>query len=177
MIPATLHSHRKAVSLAEAIITMFLVSLVFGAAAQMIGEAHRVIRFQSYKTASQQGAQLALQRMLSESREAVNITAVGPSTLELIKVDPSIPRFVASPPSPWNPLSNFLTVRYFLTGDRLMRQVTVGASGTSATQVLAESVSGLVTALLPNGNLEITLSFQEEKKVQTWRTQVKLPSL
>jgi len=177
VIPATSRSHRKAVSLAEAVITMFLVAIVFGATAEMIGEAHRVIRFQSYKTASQQGAQLALQRMVSESREAVNITAVGPGTLELVKVDPSVPRFVDPAPSSWNPLSNFLTVRYFLSGDRLMRRVTVASSGTTATQVLGESVSGLMTALLPNGNLDITLSFQEEKKVQTWRTQVKVPSL
>lgn len=106
-------------------------------------------------------------RITSELREAKSITTTGAATLVFQKVDASLDRH-ASP-------ANFnaeLTVTYQLSNGHLSRQVTPGGSA----QVLADEVYGFETVQLPNRNVQVRLTFLDNRQVRTYETQVAVPS-
>jgi len=159
--------YHRGFSLAEAVLTMFLVTIVFVTTAQILSNAYKVIRQQRYKVAAQQGAQLGLSRMSGELREATNIVQTGNSLLEFEKVDASLDRY-------GNP-ADFavrLTVRYELQNNVLTRRVTPGG----VVQSVAEGVYGFTTSQLPSGNVAITLAFQDQRQVKAYDMQVAVPS-
>lgn len=163
-------STRRGLSLFEAVLTIFLVSLVFYVAADLLHNATSAVRFGDAKSRSAQAVQLGLQRITSEAREAYLLEATG-SELRLRKVDPApgrLPTPVPSPPSgTWDPYANSLSVRYFVDGqNRLMREVG------SSTQLVCEGISGFSSQTLPNGNLEVSVSLNEKNQVRTYTTQV-----
>ena len=158
----------KAFSLAEAILAVFLCSIIFAVTAQVLNNAHRILRQQRYKVAAQQGVQVAMTRISGELREAKAIQQVGNGVLEFTKVDASLDRYAS--------LANFnaqLTVRYQLQSGRLTRLVTPGGQA----QVIADEVYGFSTSQLPNQNILVTLAFRDPRQVKAYDLQVAVPSL
>lgn len=172
MSPGRSTFSRKGLSLFEAVLTIFLVFMVFWVAADLLHNASRAVRFGDAKSRSAQAVQLALQRMTNEAREAYQLVTTG-SDLTLLKVDPApgrLPNPLPTPagaPGSWDPAAGSLQVRYWVDGQkRLWRDV-----GPSS-QLIAEGISGFSTQLLPNGNLEVSLALNEDTQVKTFTTQV-----
>lgn len=162
---------RSGFTLAETMITLFLIALIFGVVAALIQNGYRVLSFQSKKERSTLAAQVALDRLCSELREATAVDSTGP-TLEFRKVDKSVTgRFdTASPPTDY-PFGSLITVRYSTDGQGfLLRQ----AGGQSA--VLAEGVSGF-NCTLTGARMEIALGVQEQTLLRSLSTVVLLPGL
>lgn len=158
---------RKAFSLLEAVITLLLVSIVFGVAADLLGDACRVMSFSRAKSNSVQAVQMALTRMAAEAREAFKIDRTG-TELVLLKIDPGGDRFPTTPPAAWSPYTYQVSVRYFPQGGQLWREVD-GAN----TQLVADGITGLATRNLPGQALEISLTLLEDRIVRTLTTQVR----
>ena len=153
--------------MAEAILSIFLCSVIFVVTAQVLNSAYRILRQERYKVAAQQGVQVAMTRIAGELREAKGISQIGTGVLELYKVDASLNRYSS--------LANFnaqLTVRYQLQNGRLTRLVTPGGQ----VQVVAEEVYGFATSQLPNQNVQVSLTFRDPRQVQSYDLQVAVPS-
>lgn len=156
-------------TLLEAVITLLLVSVVFGLAADILGDACRVMTFSRAKSNSIQAIQQGLARIAAEAREAFQIDGTG-DELVLLKVDPSVDRFTG--PAVWNPYAAQLRVRYYVAGGQLLREVD-GAGG----QLVADGVSGLACAVRPGGSLEVSLSLLEDRVVRTLSLRVRTPAV
>jgi hypothetical protein len=169
-------------TLAEALVTMALIGFIFLIIADLLESASKTIRFANYKTAAEQGEQIALQRLTCEAREAVNITYVGPNGLNLTRIDDSVNRFTSAPPSAW-PYTPMMKVSYYLNGTNLMRSVTTSTLSPPA-QVIASGISVIATAndTMVTGNnapsnLDVQLTFeQEDDIVQVVNVTVWLPT-
>ena len=167
-VPSTYPDHpSRGFTLAEAIVAIFMFSVVMVLTAQVLNNAHRILRHQHYKTAAQQGVQMALSRMSSELREAIGIQQLGTGVLEFYKADASLDRYAS--------LANFnaqLQVRYELQNGRLFRQVTPGGQP----QLIADELYGFSSSPLANGNIQVQLTFRDPKLVRTYDFQVAVPS-
>lgn len=152
-------------------ITLFLIALVFGVVAALIRNGYRVLSFQSKKERSTLAAQVALDRLCSELREATNVDATGPS-LEFRKVDKSVlGRFDTVTPPTNYPFGSLITVRYSTDGQGfLVRE----AGGQSA--ALAEGITGFNSALT-GARMDIALSVQEQTLLRRLSTVVLMPGL
>jgi type II secretory pathway component PulJ len=165
--PARSTSPDRGFTLAEAILAMFLFSIVFVLTAQVLNNAHRILRHQRYKTAAQQGIQMALSRISSELREAIGIQQLGTGVLEFYKADASLSRYAS--------LANFnarLNVRYELQNGQLYRRVMPGGQA----QLIAEELYGFSSTQLANNNVQVQLTFRDPKLVRTYDVQVAVPS-
>lgn len=77
---------RLGFSLVETLITILLVSLVFGMFVLLLRDSFRIARRMGSKDSARRVAQVALDRMLTEAREADGITGLPGSQLTLTKV-------------------------------------------------------------------------------------------
>lgn len=164
--PARKKAHTKAFTLIESLVTILLVSLVFGAIASLLHGVFRTLRYQSAKVAILQVGQFALERISNEAREANELVSASSSTLVLKKIEPSSAR-LPSPPftaTSWDPLGSVSTIRYTLAGTKIVREVTSQAGVTTRTTV-ADQIVGFVVRESEPGGLEIAVSVQEETKV------------
>lgn len=157
---------KRGFTLAESVVTVALCSIFFVITAVILGNAYRILRQERYKVAAQQGVQLALNRLTCELREAKAITSVG-NPLVFTKVDPSLNRFLS--------LANFnqtLTVTYQSSANQLTRNVTPGGTA----QIMADGVVGFVTSIRPSGNIEVQMTFMDERQAKTYITEIAVPS-
>ena len=161
---------RKGFTLLEAVITLMLVSVVFGVAADILGDACRVMSFSRAKSNSTQAVQQGLTRICAEAREAFQIDGTG-LELALLKVDPAADRFPATAPGTRSPYTHQLRVRYYTSGGQLCREVD------GSQQVVADGVTGLMCQVLPGGSLEVSLTLLEDRVVRTLTTQVRTPAV
>lgn len=161
----------KAFTLLEAVITLLLVSVVFGVAADLLGDACRVMSFSRAKSNSTQAVQMGLARMAAEAREAFQVDATG-TELALLKVDPGGDRFPNPPPANWSPYTYQVRVRYYTQAGQLWREVD-GAN----VQLVADGITGLATQIRPGKSLEISLSLLEDRVVRTLTTRVRTPGV
>lgn len=157
-------------TLLEAVITLMLVSVVFGVAADILGDACRVMSFSRAKSNSTQAVQQGLTRICAEAREAFKIDGTG-IELALLKVDPTPQRFPSPAPPNWSPYTHQLRVRYYTSGGQLCRDVD------GIKQVVADGVTGLRCRTLPGGSLEVSLTLLEDRVVRTLTTQVRTPAV
>ncbi|MEW6282180.1 MAG: hypothetical protein AB1758_26475 [Candidatus Eremiobacterota bacterium] len=162
---------RRAFSLAEVVITLFLVALVFGVVAVLISKAYRVLSFQTMKQRSALAAQVALDRISAELREATAVTGTG-GRLDFRKIDKSVPgRFdLASPPSNY-PFGTEIAVSYRSDGRGNLVRVVGGQ-----TQVVVEGVTGFACSTV-GPRLDLALSIQEQQRVRRVSTAVFLPGV
>lgn len=163
---STSPENNKAFTLAESVVTVALCSIFFVVTAVILANAYRILRQERYKVAAQQGVQLALNRLTCELREAKAITSVG-NPLVFTKVDPSVNRYL----SPAN-FNQTLTVTYQASANQLTRNVAPGGS----TQIMADGVVGFAAATKPTGNIEIQLTFMDERQARTYITEIAVPS-
>lgn len=170
----------------EALVTLALVAIVFGALMIMLLEAFRISRKSSQKTVVAEAAELGLERMSSEAREALVLLNPLPGSPEnqLIfrKVNPdnaSTGRLPALPPAPnpagtWNPFNPayLLRVRYSVVGEKLVREVGPVAGPPGASMILANSIRGLQVDQIQNGHLRLVLSVQDGLVVSSHTAEV-----
>lgn len=130
---------RRAFTLLESLITVFLVMLVFGLVAELLIGAFRVTRFERNKSEATEAAQLALNRICCEVREAFKVEVnAAKNELTLTKFDASqtaAARFEA------NRYQHALTIRYHVdSNSTLLRDLQT--SSTSDTHVVADGIQG-----------------------------------
>ena len=175
---------RRAFTLAESLITLFVVFLVFGVASGLLHEYSSILRFSAAKEKRFSVAQVALKRMVDETREALILespTGSWSSSLTFQRLDPNytiwLPGVVlAQPFDPYNttittwtprPPAQMLRMDYSVSAGELVRSLAPVAGGSNTTSVLATGVSGLQVTPLSTGALEITLSVEDSHQVIT----------
>lgn len=184
----TVSNNSRGFSLPEALIAMLLVLTILGMVAVMMREYSNVARFADAKDQTLDGVQFALSEMANEVGSAVSLVApaaaVGSTSmhLEFHRMDPSIERYWLDPeadpeydpdgnplPVVWdfrNPAESMrVTYRREPSGD-LVRELDRG--GTISSQIMARSVSALQLRKLEQDYLELEMSFQEQKRFQTF---------
>lgn len=178
-------SSRRGISLIELMVSMAVMLVVLGVAAGLMREYSSAVRFSSAKAASL-AAQVALQRMVAETREALVMLAPASSAsgseLRFEKIDPSagewIPPVVPDPvPVSWDPQPAGLVmeVRYFVDGrGTLVREVTPPAGPLQAWD-LAPEISGLAVNHATSGLVELELSVQEPGRLRVFAAKVARP--
>jgi type II secretory pathway pseudopilin PulG len=145
-------STSRGFTLVEAMVTLGLLLVVFGAISELLAGTFNVMRAQSYKNQATQAMQLALTRMCCEVRECCNVTSPtngnSGGTLTLQIVDPNYPS--AAPPQNLNPYDthNIFLVTYSFQSATgvLQRSIVSAAGGATTTQDLVEGVTGFTCA-------------------------------
>ena len=173
-------------------VTLALVSGVFLVAADLLDGALKAMHFQAYKSASEQAAQVALQRLVADTTEATSILSVG-TTYTLTKIDPStslVNRFPTGGAS-WDPSQYSCQVSYTLTPDgTLTRQITPYVGTTTGLspgpQAVAFNLYGFSTANVTycnrgsapsiDSNVQIALTIQEQDLVRSLNVTVWVPT-
>jgi Tfp pilus assembly protein PilE len=129
-------------SLLEAICTLFVVFLLLGVCCQSFKQYAASLNFSAAKSESLTSIQVALQRMLDDSRQATQFInpstagGVGNSTLEMWMVNPQLLNCVSRTPS------DNIRVKYYVSNGALLRDSTPFGGATTTWQV-ADSVQGL----------------------------------
>ena len=162
------YPRRSGLSLLETIITLGLLSVVFGMVASLLFTGYRVVRAQDYKTQANQAVQLALVRICNEVREACKIVSTG-NHVELLKIDPSANRFNKA-----NRYDDVLRIRYEPNGEGLLLRIAGPPSGTSEVQTLADGIWGLTCSYNPGENFKVTLACNDanQNSVRTYTSEV-----
>jgi hypothetical protein len=183
---------RYAFTLLEALVTCFLISLIFTAAMLLINKSAEVIRFFNGHVNALSASETGLERMVSEAREGIHISlpAAGASSpgvadLQFLKVNPAqqsvrLPNPLPIPlPASWNPddPNQELSVHYHLESptQTLLRDVAPGAGGAT---ILSLPISTGVTAFgcyWQNGSLMINLTVQVGETSRSLSAQVVCP--
>ena len=165
---------------------MALVCSILFVACDLADGALKTLHMQSYKTASEQAAQVALQRVVADSVEAVNITT-GPSSYSITKIDPSVPLAIRFPPAPatWSPVTYLCNITYQLTGTTLYRTITsyansVAVAGETSNLPVAYGINTFASANpTVNGDnctVQISITIQEQDLVRVLNVTVWLPT-
>ena len=130
-----------AFTLLESLITVLLVSLVFGLIAELLISSFRVTRFERQKMEAAEAGQLALSRILGETREACRVDTTGfPNELVLYKFNPAHTLDARNEP---NRFRYLLKIRYYLDPNgALLRDVSDLTAGTVDTHLMLERLVG-----------------------------------
>ncbi|MBS2037857.1 hypothetical protein JST97_22925 [bacterium] len=154
----TCNPERRAFTLLESLITVLLVSLVFGLIAELLISSFRVTQFERQKMEAAEAAQLALNRILGETREACRVDETGfPNEIVLYKFNPSHTLDARLDP---NRFTYLLKVRYYLDPNgALLRDVTDMTAGTTDTHLVMGALAGRSFAEDPlTKNIQVTLT-------------------
>lgn len=163
---------RSAFTLLESLITVLLVSLVFGLIAELLLSSFRVTQFERQKMEAAEAAQLALNRILGESREACRIdTSVFPNEIILYKFNPA---HTLDARSDANRYTYLLKVRYYLDPDgSLLRDVTDMTAGTTDTHLVMDRLAGRsFTQDNFTKNIQVSLNVSINGKNRTYSGEV-----
>ncbi len=170
---------RRGLSLAEVVLTSFLVFMVLGVVATLVRQYREVSTHSRLHDASLRSA-LALQQVAGEAKEAVTMITPPPgaggtySSVELDRIDPNdTTRFPTPIPSPatFDPKTPLIRVQYTVDAGELVRFVQVGA-GVSR-QLIAENVLGF-TAENQGGSIHLSLRVQEDKRQKVYEARAVL---
>ncbi len=186
-------NHRAGISLAEALLAIFLAGATMGMLGLLFQRSFSVLRLIDDKERARQAGRMGLDRMTSELREAVRMETVG-DTLEFEKIDPNAV-IVAPAPAPtavpedyeppeWTPNDAYpdarrLLVRYSTDNNALFRQVKVKSSGAYVRQTVVEGVNAFRCAQNPEnpGEVEVTLTVQDNQRMLTLSSRVICPCI
>ncbi len=183
---------RRAFTLLETLITIFLVALVFGLFMVLLRDSFMITRRLSSKDEARRAAQIGLDRILCEAREACEWVNVPTSPavsaqFEMLKVTAvDEVRFPLAPPAyplpqafltgPWcligavtfDPQQAVHTerIRYRMQADQLLREVGPTAGPLGSPLVLATGISGLSCWSEPGQMLVVVLSYPELPQIQ-----------
>lgn len=154
---------RRAFSLVEAMLTLFIVFLIFGVAAQLLMGYAGVMKSSAGKSDTLSSLQVGMQVMIDDLRQATQVLSppAGGSSLDLrfSKIDPTLNWLPGPVPGSWSPLaaSNLVDVRYYLDTGRLLR-----VAGASTWQV-ADGLGGLQFEDQVHG-IQIQMSLRESQR-------------
>lgn len=160
---------RKGLSLAEVVLTSFLVFMVLGVIAALVRQYREVSTHTRLQDASLRSA-LALQQAAAEVKEALVVITPPPgvggsyASLEFDRLDPNdATRFPSPIPTPatFDPRTPLMRVQYTVDAGELVRLVQVGA--TVSRQLIAENAVGF-TAENQGTAIKLSLRVQEEKR-------------
>ncbi|GMU53169.1 MAG: hypothetical protein AMXMBFR33_23150 [Candidatus Xenobia bacterium] len=162
---------RTGVSLAEVILTSFIVFMLLATVATLVRQYREVLTHTRLKDASLRSA-LGLQQAANEAREAIELITPPPGvggafpSLELTRIDPNSPsRFPsplpAPPPPPYDPRVPLIGVRYTVDAGELVRFVQVGTQ--VSRQLIAENVLGFTAENQGATSVKLTLRVREDK--------------
>ena len=159
---------RSGLTILEALIVAFLLSLILGATAFTIrGYAQTTVQ-SNKKDRVMAGATAALEVIRSDVAAAVDMSVdTSNPRVSISRVDPARTNRVDSTLSPltWDAFdaANLAQIRYRRVDEELIREVTP-AGGTAASQVLAGDISEFQCVNLGRGRFDVTLSFEEASK-------------
>lgn len=163
-------------SLAEALITLAMMSLVMGLVAQLAQDYRRMENHSTGIERSLEGSQLGLTRMSAELQQAVLISSPASSSfvglLSFEKIDPTLARLPADPNGfggTFDPRAGRIRIDYRWIGEELVRE----AAGSQL--VVATGVRGFSCARLSDQLVEIRLSIEESSRVLPMVSKVYLP--
>ena len=171
-------------SLVEALITIFVVFLVFGVASGLLTEYSSLLNFSGAKESYFGAAQLAMKQMVDETRESVILES--PSSgwspnLTFQRIDPNYGLWLpgvalAQPFDPYNhtittwtaqPAAQMIRVDYSVLGGKLLRSTVPLGGGTNTTSVVATAILGMQANRLASGGIQIQVSVEDNYKVVT----------
>lgn len=151
--------------MAEALIALFLTLVILLVSGGLIRDYSQSLRNSATQDQVLEAGLVAVSRMGREAAESVEFIRPAPGSLapdnELLftRIDPRqeairLPDPLPSPAS-WDPLDPAYTaeVRYYLNGDRLVREVSGGVA-----QEVGEGITGLAFTNQPDGTLLIEVS-------------------
>lgn len=151
-------------TLMEVLITLGLLSVLFGLGSQLLQGAFKTMRVQSQKGQANQAMQLALNRICCDVRQAQTFSVPDSTHLQLEILDPAYPTGAFK----LNPYAsqNLFVVVYSTDGQgTLLRTITPKSGGSSDIQALAQGIQGFgVVWPSPtySGTLEVSLSINDE---------------
>lgn len=139
-------------TLMEMMITLGLLTVIFGIGADLLQDAFKVLREQNYKGQANQAIQLAFNRMCCEVREATNLNTAGSNLLELELENPNYASAVPIPYSdPYNS-NNLVVVSYTTDGQgSLLRQSHLKSGGRRLPRTLFRGSRDFLVPILPTG--------------------------
>jgi len=158
---------------------MALLAVILAIYAGLVTRYSAITRFMARKDTTMQAALVGLERMRSEATQALQVLDPAPTVttavaeLKFTRVDPEatdrLPEDIQDPvpATAWRPHrpEHLLVVRYFKDGADLKREV-VFPDGSKAEQSVARDVDGFSAENLPDGNLRLTLTVQEEQRIR-----------
>lgn len=171
---------RRGFSLLETLVTLLLVSLVFGLVMNLITQGLRTFRASNEKDEAAQAANVALDRLICELREASSMlapTVAAPtaSQIEFVKVDPASTTRIPNPlpvplPGSWDPddPAFHLAVRYRVDNQQLVRDVGPPGAAYQESSALGSQVSGLQCLRRGQGVYAVVLSVRYRQVVKSY---------
>lgn len=162
----------RAFTLAEAMISMAMISLILGLAASIFVGYTRIRRQATPHERNLTLGYSALERMRGEFGAAAEVFRPDPSstalfsTLTLNKLEPTNLTRLPDPPDPgavFEPADpgHYCQVQYSVVGGQLLRNCWAGAFS-SQEIVIPENVQGLTTQFISPGGVHIQLNLREE---------------
>jgi type II secretory pathway component PulJ len=178
-------SKRRAFTLAEALLSLALVSLVLGLLTQIFASITRQDRALQQREQVINAALTALDRMSRDCRMAVvwAMPDAGDTTLRSV-AEFDLPDYeqealrlpfppVATPTPSWNPEALLLRLRYRVDQQRLWREVRVAGAFQGIS--LCRGVSGMSIRRIAREDMLIELSLLVEGKLKTLHNRFRLP--
>lgn len=170
---------RRGLTILEMLVTLGLVFVVLGVVGDLFREYSMVTRAASVRERVTESAQIALDRVRLEYREAVERLSPADgssgwvSELRFRKPHPDddlrFPSALPTPlPSSWVPIPERIEVAYYADNANFYRKITVG--GQTTEQLLATGISGFSCRNLGEGELEIILSVTQKGRVISLQT-------
>lgn len=158
----------RGLTILEALIVAFLLSLILGATAFTIRGYARTNVQSSKKDRMIASSMAALETIRSDVAAAATMTVDNSNPrLSIVRVDPAKTKRVDAVLSPqvWNPFdpNNLAQIRYQLVDGELLREITP-AGGTASSQLLAADLVDFQCSNLGRGCYEVTMTFQEVTK-------------
>ena len=154
--------------MAEALIALFLTLVILLVSGGLIRDYSQSLRNTASQDQVLEAGLVAVSRMGQEATESLEFVRPAPGSLapdsELVftRIDPRqeaarLPDPVPTPAT-WDPIDPAYTVevRYYLNGDRLVREVTGG--GDPVAQEIGDGVTGLALTNQPDGTLLVEVS-------------------
>lgn len=175
--------NKRGFTVMECLMVLFLFLLLLGSTSQVIQlyaqGAHRM------RGQGQAGGELylllrSLSREVEQTRQLLTPSGAGPfHELTFVLLNPDFEAYPEPPPSPppmvfqARPPAELATIRYFLSGRQLMREVTT--AGRTSLIVYAEPLDGFTTRLLPDATIELELSLVTEGRTLLCKSRVYRP--
>jgi type II secretory pathway component PulJ len=165
-------------------LSMLLVLSVLGLVATLMREYTRVARHSEARDQTLDGVAFALAEMGHEASGAnvLQTPQAGlANELKFLRPDPRVNRYGLLGPDPANPVwepnasNQIMLVRYTHENGALVREVRRDSQ--TSRQTLAENVNALVVNKLDDDYLELSMSFQENRRVRSFSMKTKLWSL
>jgi hypothetical protein len=162
----------RGLTLLEVLVTMLLLAMALGMVATLVRNFSSVSAHLEGKEGTQQGTLLLLS-VAAELEEAFEITQPLAGTTTTV-TEIRLRKYASAParlttgttPNTWNPY--ILSVRYFLDGEDLVREVTFPPPGNEVRlSRISKRINGFSATRVNDQEIEVRATFRESKKLET----------